>query len=199
MSRDPGAGATASASASAAADDPARRAEDVDVYANGVAFETVKGWLGRAGEDMRFDDWYGVEDVDVERASRPERLGLGAKFLPHSKATRLMGGVEKKLGRSLGATRQRKREEDASARGGGRWGSRDDGDGDASEEEEEEDEDDEDAGGRAAAAGAGAAAKKRRKVQAWDPTTDASCLAGRAGKKKKKKKKKKTAAAAVDG
>ena len=26
-------------------------ADNVEVYANGVAFDVVKGWLGRAGED----------------------------------------------------------------------------------------------------------------------------------------------------
>ena len=53
-------------------------ADDVEVYANGVAFDVVKGWLGRAGEDLEFDQWFGVEDVDADRPARQERLGLGA-------------------------------------------------------------------------------------------------------------------------
>jgi hypothetical protein len=39
-------GTNAVASAAAAAADPAA-ASDVEVYANGVAFDVVKGWLGR--------------------------------------------------------------------------------------------------------------------------------------------------------
>ena len=45
-------------------------ADDVEVYANGVAFDVVKGWLGRAGEDLEFDQWFGVEDVDADRPAR---------------------------------------------------------------------------------------------------------------------------------
>ena len=73
-------------------------ADDVEVYANGVAFDVVKGWLGSAGKDLEFDQWFGVEEVDADRPARQERLGLGAKFLSHDKAARLTGGVHKKLG-----------------------------------------------------------------------------------------------------
>ena len=87
-------------------------ADDVEVYANGVAFDVVKGWLGRAGEDLEFDQWFGVEDVDADRPARQERLGLGAKFLSHEKASRLTGAVHKKLGKVLARSQRRRDEEE---------------------------------------------------------------------------------------
>lgn len=85
---------------------------DVEVYANGVAFDVVKGWLGEEGKDLDWSAWYGAEDVDGDKASRPERLGLGAKFLPHKKAVQLMGGVQKKLGKSIMQSRHRREEKE---------------------------------------------------------------------------------------
>ena len=87
-------------------------ADDVEVYANGVAFDVVKGWLGSAGKDLEFDQWFGVEDVDADRPARQERLGLGAKFLSHDKAARLTGGVHKKLGKALARSQRRREEEE---------------------------------------------------------------------------------------
>ena len=78
--------ASSKAAAAAAATAGATAADDVEVYANGIAFDVVKGWLGEEGKDLDFSAWYGAEDVDGDKASRPERLGLGAKFLPHKKA-----------------------------------------------------------------------------------------------------------------
>ena len=49
--------------------------DPVEVYANGIAFEVVKSWLGESGKDLDWRAWYGDER---DRAPhRPERLGLG--------------------------------------------------------------------------------------------------------------------------
>ena len=129
------------AAAAAAADANEGAAEDVEVYANGVAFEVVKGWLGEEGKDLDFSAWYGAEDVNGDRASRPERLGLGAKFLPHKKAMQLMGGVQKKLGKSIMQSRYRRQEE-----------------------EEEDDDEEEDFRGRAGRGGGGFSGNNKRQA-----------------------------------
>jgi len=169
---------------------------EVEVYANGVAFDVVKGWLGDSARDLEWRSWYGVEDVDADRPARQERLGLGATFLSHTKATRLMGGVQKKLGRAVAQSRSRaeaeaKEVEDAarSSRGGG-GGRRVRASASASASD---DESDDDAGGRAAVSFGG----KRKTPPAYDPTKDPALVGGRgdagvpgAAKRKKKKKKK---------
>ena len=156
-------------------------ADDVEVYANGVAFDVVKGWLGSAGKDLEFDQWFGVEDVDADRPARQERLGLGAKFLSHDKANRLTGGVHKKLGKALARSQRRREEEEeeeergaGSAAAGGR--------GMNENVENDESDVDSDDGGRASVSFAG-----KRKAKAWDPATDPMLMHARGGKKKKKK------------
>ena len=157
-------------------------ADDVEVYANGVAFDVVKGWLGRAGEDLEFDQWFGVEDVDADRPARQERLGLGAKFLSHDKAARLTGGVHKKLGKALARSQRRRDEEEeeeergaeSAAAGGQKSGK--------NENVSGESDVDSDDGGRASVSFVG-----KRKAKAWDPTTDPMLMHARVGKKKKKK------------
>ncbi|CAM6128697.1 unnamed protein product [Calypogeia fissa] len=46
----------------------------------------------------------------VELEARPPRLGLGAKYLPHSKVTTTMSPVEKKLRAMTGAGKQQQRD-----------------------------------------------------------------------------------------
>jgi hypothetical protein len=171
---------------------------EVEVYANGVAFDVVKGWLGDSARDLEWRSWYGVEDVDADRPARQERLGLGATFLSHTKATRLMGGVQKKLGRAVAQSRSRAeaeaKEDGAAARSsrGGGGGRRVRASASASASASD-DESDDDAGGRAAVSFGG----KRKTPPAYDPTKDPALVGGRGGagvpgaaKKKKKKKNK---------
>ena len=184
--------------------------EDVEVYANGVAFDVVKGWLGKEGSDLDWNSWYGAEDVDGDRPARQERLGLGAKFLPHSRAVQLMGGVQKKLGKAIAQSRRRADEEDededasAARRGGSAsWrakprgglasggGGRPGASAAAARGGDDSDSDsDSDGGGRAAASFKGSAAK-RKATAPWDPTKDPALLRGAPGSSAKKKKKKK--------
>ena len=160
-------------------------ADNVEVYANGVACDVVTGWLGRAGEDLEFDQWFGVEDVDADRPARQERLGLGAKFLSHDKAARLTGGVHKKLGKALARSqRRRDEEEEEEERGGGSAAAGGRGKNESVSEESDVDSDE---GGRASVSFAG-----KRKAKAWDPGTDPMLTHAREGKKKKKKKNKAT-------
>lgn len=156
-------------------------ADDIEVYANGVAFDVVKGWLGSAGKDLEFDQWFGVEDVDADRPARQERLGLGAKFLSHDKAARLTGGVHRKLSKALARSQRRREEEEeeeergaGSAAAGGRG---------KNENVSDESDVDSDDGGRASMSFAG-----KRKAKAWDPATDPTLMHARGGKKKKNKK-----------
>jgi len=98
--------------AKVASKQPDQPEEEVEMFANGVAFDVVKGWLGTEGKDLQFAEWFGVEDVDCDRPKRQERLGLGAKFLSHDKAQRLHGAVQTKLGKALGRSQARRREEE---------------------------------------------------------------------------------------
>ena len=197
-----------------AADASGGDGEDVEVYANGVAFDVVKGWLGKEGSDLDWNSWYGAEDVDGDRPARQERLGLGAKFLPHSRAVQLMGGVQKKLGKAIAQSRRRADEDDeddddasAARRGGvaswransrGGLGSGGGGRPGASaaaarggggDDSDSDSDSDSDGGGRAAASFKGSAAK-RKATAAWDPTKDPALLRGAPGSSSKKKKKK---------
>jgi hypothetical protein len=160
---------------------PEDAGDDVEVYANGVAFDVVKGWLGNAGKDLEFDQWFGVEDVDADRPRRQERLGLGAKFLSHEKAARLTGGVHKKLVKALAMSKRRREEEDEEdeEEGAGRG---------TSAKNNAPSDSDSDDGGRA-----GVSFAQKRKAKAWDPTKDPMLVRDqpRNDDKKKKKKKKK--------
>ena len=64
-----------------------------EVYANGIALDVVRGWLGASASDLDWDTLDDVDDVDATRA-RHERLGLGAKFLSHARATARERGAE---------------------------------------------------------------------------------------------------------
>ncbi|KAL2652151.1 hypothetical protein R1flu_020279 [Riccia fluitans] len=65
----------------------------------------VKSMSGGADSDPDEDD---PESTKAEEFSglRPARLGLGAKYLPHSKAAALMTPVEKKLRAKINAARR---------------------------------------------------------------------------------------------
>ncbi len=153
--------------------------EDVEVYANGVAFEKVKGWLGSAGDDLQFDQWFGVEDVDADRPSRQERLGLGAKFLSHDKAQRLTGGVHTKLDKALQRSQRRREEEEEEEEERGRGTSKQKSAA-SGKNEKDDDSSDSDAGGRA-----GVTFSNKRKAKVYNPLNDPS-LTGSIRKKKKK-------------
>ena len=79
-----------------------------EVYANGIALDVVRGWLGASASDLDWDTFDDVDDVDATRA-RPERLGLGAKFLSHARAQQL-GNVARKLGGAIARSAKRRRE-----------------------------------------------------------------------------------------
>ena len=80
-----------------------------EVYANGIALDVVRGWLGASASDLDWDTFDDVDDVDATRA-RPERLGLGAKFLSHARAQQL-GNVARKLGGAIARSAKRRRED----------------------------------------------------------------------------------------
>ena len=190
-------------------------ADDVtagEVYANGIALDVVRGWLGATASDLDWDAFNDADDVDATR-SRPERLGLGAKFLSHARATSL-GGVSRKLGGAIARSAKRRRtdadetdsESDEASRkgagsggaGGGKKtgaptttkgmigsGSRSDHARDAS------DASDSDEGGRAAAFTKRPAKKQR--APAWDPTKDVKCVGNAPGAGASKKARRKAA------
>ena len=190
-------------------------ADDVtagEVYANGIALDVVRGWLGATASDLDWDAFNDADDVDATR-SRPERLGLGAKFLSHARATSL-GGVSRKLGGAIARSAKRRRtdaddtdseSEEASRKGAGSGGagggkktgaptttkgtigsgSRSDHARDAS------DASDSDEGGRAAAFTKRPAKKQR--APAWDPTKDVKCVGNAPGAGASKKARRKAA------
>lgn len=185
-----------------------------EVYANGIALDVVRGWLGASASDLDWDTFDDVDDVDATRA-RPERLGLGAKFLSHARAQQL-GNVARKLGGAIARSAKRRREngdsdseseeaathrrgKNAGATGkkkglpmGGAGGSNTGASGppkDASDSESDSDE-----GGRAAAFTKGAARNKKRAQPAvWDPTKDVKCVGNAPGAGTSKKARKKAA------
>ncbi|KAL4421567.1 hypothetical protein ABPG75_010858 [Micractinium tetrahymenae] len=74
--------------------------EEEEIVASGEALRTVAGWLG-VGEG-EVDGVMEKEGLNPEfEAGRTQGLGLGAKFLPHSKAVALVAGVEQRLGSKL--------------------------------------------------------------------------------------------------
>ena len=185
-----------------------------EVYANGIALDVVRGWLGASASDLDWDTFDDVDDVDATRA-RPERLGLGAKFLSHARAQQL-GNVARKLGGAIARSAKRRREdgdsdseseEAATHRRGktaggtgkkkglpmGGGGSNAGASGppkDASDSESS----DSDEGGRAAAFTKGAARNKKRAQPAvWDPTKDVKCVGNAPGAGTSKKARKKAA------
>ena len=51
----------------------------MEVYANGLAFNVVKGWLGEEGVDLDWSAWYGAEDETG--AVRPGSYSLARVLL----------------------------------------------------------------------------------------------------------------------
>eukprot|EP00887_Chlorella_sp_A99_P003952 scaffold11.g3952.t1 len=90
--------------------------DGVEVVASGQALSTVAGWLGIDNVDAAL----GQEGLQAQyEQARPQGLGLGARFLPHSKALALTMGVERRLKRKIeqGKDRERRRSgEDARER-----------------------------------------------------------------------------------
>lgn len=186
-----------------------------EVYANGIALDVVRGWLGASASDLDWDTFDDVDDVDATRA-RPERLGLGAKFLSHARAQQL-GNVARKLGGAIARSAKRRREDgdsdseseeaaqhrrgkSAGATGkkkglpmGGAGGSNTGASGPPKDAESSESSDS-DEGGRAAAFTKGAARNKKRAQPAvWDPTKDVKCVGNAPGAGTSKKARKKAA------
>ena len=186
-----------------------------EVYANGIALDVVRGWLGASASDLDWDTFDDVDDVDATRA-RPERLGLGAKFLSHARAQQL-GNVARKLGGAIARSAKRRREngdsdseseEAAQHRRGktaggtgkkkglpmGGAGSNTGASGPPKDAESSESSDS-DEGGRAAAFTKGAAARNKKRAQpaVWDPTKDVKCVGNAPGAGTSKKARKKAA------
>ena len=186
-----------------------------EVYANGIALDVVRGWLGASASDLDWDTFDDVDDVDATRA-RPERLGLGAKFLSHARAQQL-GNVARKLGGAIARSAKRRREngdsdseseEAATHRRGknagatgkkkglpmGGAGSNTGASGPPKDAESSESSDS-DEGGRAAAFTKAAAARNKKRAQpaVWDPTKDVKCVGNAPGAGTSKKARKKAA------
>lgn len=66
-----------------------------------LAKEWVKNMTG--GEECDYDK---EADLEAKFEIRPARLGLGAKFVPHSLVASTMTPVEKKLRAKIGASKQ---------------------------------------------------------------------------------------------
>eukprot|EP00249_Psilotum_nudum_P022066 c28360_g3_i1 orf=352-834(+) len=68
-----------------------------EVVVSSKALQLAKGWVKNmtGGADPYLDNDDG--DVGSNIEIRPPRLGLGAKYLPHSQVTSIMNPVEKKL------------------------------------------------------------------------------------------------------
>jgi len=191
-------------------------ADDVtagEVYANGIALDVVRGWLGATASDLDWDAFNDADDVDATRP-RPERLGLGAKFLSHARASSL-GGVSRKLGGAIARSSKRRRtdedgtdseSEEASRKGAGSGGAGRSGkkigapttteamigSGTRSDHARDAgDDSDSDEGGRAAAFTKRPA--KKHRAPAWDPTKDVKCVGNAPGAGASKKARRKAA------
>ena len=96
----------------------------VDIVPNGVAFNLAKSWLSSskssASPSLLLGKNFSLETflADSKREEREEkpralRLGLGAKYLSHSKASRTMRNVaEKKILRNVEREKRRREEEE---------------------------------------------------------------------------------------
>jgi hypothetical protein len=105
-----------SAAAAAAA------AAAVDIVPNGVAFNLAKSWLSSSSSSPGAPllgkislETFLTDSKREEREEKPRalRLGLGAKYLSHSKASRTMRNVaEKKILRNVEREKRRREEEE---------------------------------------------------------------------------------------
>ena len=95
----------------------------VDIVPNGVAFNLAKSWLSSSsssaspsllGKNFSLETFL-TDSKREEREEKPRalRLGLGAKYLSHSKASRTMRDVaEKKILRNVEREKKRREEEE---------------------------------------------------------------------------------------
>ena len=91
----------------------------VDIVPNGVAFNLAKSWLTSSSSSPLLGkislDAFLTDSKREEREEKPRapRLGLGAKYLSHSKASRTMRDVaEKKILRNVEREKRRREEEE---------------------------------------------------------------------------------------
>lgn len=103
---------------------PTTTTTGVDIVPNGIAFNVAKGWLKVDASSSSNSHYSSNNDVisleaflnaskreEREEKPRSQRLGLGAKYLSHSKASRTMRTIsEKKIIDRM--ERERKREEE---------------------------------------------------------------------------------------
>ncbi|CAM6092022.1 unnamed protein product [Calypogeia fissa] len=83
--------------------------KESEIFVSSKALQVAEGWVrNMLGEsDLEDDD---EDSKAVELEARPPRLGLGAKYLPHSKVATTMSPVEKKLRAMTGAGKQQQRD-----------------------------------------------------------------------------------------
>ncbi|CAM6103787.1 unnamed protein product [Calypogeia fissa] len=79
--------------------------KESEIFVSSKALQVAEGWVrNMLGEsDLEDDD---EDSKAVELEARPPRLGLGAKYLPHSKVATTMSPVEKRLRAMTGAGKQ---------------------------------------------------------------------------------------------
>jgi hypothetical protein len=94
-------------------------AAPVDIVPNGVAFNLAKSWLSSSSSSPLLGkislETFLTDSKREEREEKPRalRLGLGAKYLSHSKASRTMRDVaEKKILRNVEREKRRREEEE---------------------------------------------------------------------------------------
>ena len=97
----------------------AAAAAAVDIVPNGVAFNLAKSWLSSSSSSPLLGkislETFLTDSKREEREEKPRalRLGLGAKYLSHSKASRTMRDVaEKKILRNVEREKKRREEEE---------------------------------------------------------------------------------------
>ena len=97
----------------------AAAAAAVDIVPNGVAFNLAKSWLSSSSSSPLLGkislETFLTDSKREEREEKPRalRLGLGAKYLSHSKASRTMRDIaEKKILRNVEREKRRREEEE---------------------------------------------------------------------------------------
>ena len=122
------------------------------ISTNGVAFKLAKRWMRIDSQDDEFTlasfAKCAKREETVEKP-RDARLGLGATFLPHSKAMRTMVGAEEKAMKRVEKQRRIETERELDLRRA------------MEDESEDEEEEEGDVRGRAKVSNSGARKKKR--------------------------------------
>lgn len=77
----------------------------MEIEVSNKAFNLAKQWVTNmtGGEDGKSDE---TAESEARFEMRPARLGLGAKYVPHSQLTSAMNPVEKKLRAKIGISKQ---------------------------------------------------------------------------------------------